>query len=83
MGTACHVKGGGRLLTALERELGIPVGGTTEDMRFTLDAVRCLGCCGLAPVATINDDVYGKTTPQKIVRVLDSYPGPTKEQDSG
>ena len=82
-GTACHVKGSARILKSLERELGIHVGATTEDMRFTLDAVRCLGCCGLAPVVTINDDVYGKIAPQRVVTVLDNYPGSTTERDNG
>ena len=74
MGTACHVKGAGRILERLQRELSVESGETTEDKRFTLEAVRCLGCCGLAPVVTVNDDVYGKITSQGIVDVLDQYP---------
>ena len=74
VGTACHVKGAARILESLERELDVRAGGTTEDGRFTLEAVRCLGCCGLAPVLTINDDVYGIITPAKIVKALDKYP---------
>jgi NADH-quinone oxidoreductase subunit F len=74
VGTACHVKGAGRILERLERELDVQAGGTTDDMRFTVEAVRCLGCCGLAPVVTVNDDVYGKITSQGIVDVLDKYP---------
>jgi NADH:ubiquinone oxidoreductase subunit E len=74
MGTACHVKGSTRILESLGRELDLEGGGTTEDKRFTLEAVRCLGCCGLAPVVTINDDVYGSMTPQKTINVLDNYP---------
>lgn len=74
MGTACHVKGGGRILEALERELDIQAGCTTPDMRFTLEAVRCLGCCGLAPVVTINGDVYGKMKPGEILKLLDGCP---------
>ena len=74
LGTACHVKGAGRILERLERELDVQAGGTTDDKRFTLEAVRCLGCCGLAPVVTVNDDVYGKITSQGIVDVLDEYP---------
>ena len=73
MGTACHVKGAPRILDSLERTLGIKSGGTTEDKNFTLEAVRCLGCCGLAPVVTVNDDVYGKMTPEKMVKALDNY----------
>jgi NADH:ubiquinone oxidoreductase subunit E/NAD-dependent dihydropyrimidine dehydrogenase PreA subunit len=73
-GTACHVKGAARILDRLEGELNIKVGGTTKDMRFTLEAVRCLGCCGLAPVAIVNDDVHGKMTPAAFVKILDKYP---------
>jgi NADH:ubiquinone oxidoreductase subunit E len=72
-GTACHVKGAGRILDSLAGELKVEVGGTTKDMRFTLEAVRCLGCCGLAPVVTVNDDVYGKITPGGFLKVLDKY----------
>jgi NADH:ubiquinone oxidoreductase subunit E/NAD-dependent dihydropyrimidine dehydrogenase PreA subunit len=75
LGTACHVKGGERILTRLASELEVRVGQTTGDRRFTLEAVRCLGCCGLAPVVTVNDDdVYGKMTPGEFVKVLDAYP---------
>lgn len=73
-GTACHVKGGARLLEGIARELEIEVGGTTRDLRFTLEAVRCLGCCGLAPVATVNEDVHGKMAPRAFVKRLDEYP---------
>ena len=74
LGTACHVKGGGRILERLEQELAVKVGDTTPDKRFTVEAVRCLGCCGLAPVVTVNDDVHGKTTPAQFLKVLDKYP---------
>jgi NADH-quinone oxidoreductase subunit E len=74
LGTACHVKGAGRILERLERELDVQAGQTTRDMRFTLEAVRCLGCCGLAPVVTVNDDVYGKITPQRMADMLERYP---------
>ena len=74
LGTACHVKGGGRILDRLTAELEVPVGETTRDKRFTLESVRCLGCCGLAPVVTVNEDVHGKTTPAQSVKVLDKYP---------
>ena len=74
LGTACHVKGGARLLENLERGLDVRAGGTTADRRFTLEAVRCLGCCGLAPVMTIDDDVYGSMTSEKIGKALDDYP---------
>jgi NADH:ubiquinone oxidoreductase subunit E len=74
LGTACHVKGAGRIVERLARNLDIEVGGTTRDMRFTLEAVRCLGCCGLAPVVTVNDDVHGKVTPTQMAEVLEQYP---------
>jgi len=73
MGTACHVKGAGRILDRLAGELKVEAGATTKDMRFSLEAVRCLGCCGLAPVVTVNDDVYGKITPSGFLKVLDKY----------
>jgi NADH:ubiquinone oxidoreductase subunit E len=74
LGTACHVKGAGRILDTLARELKVEVGGTTKDLRFTLEAVRCLGCCGLAPVVTVNEDVHGKMTAGGFLKVLDQYP---------
>jgi len=73
MGTACHVKGAQRILDRLERELGVPTGETTPDMQFTLEAVRCLGCCGLAPVVTVGDDLYGKLNPAKAAALIDRY----------
>ncbi len=80
VGPACHVKGSARILESLERELGIQAGGTTDDRRFTLEAVRCVGCCGLAPVVTVNDDVHGSMTPQKILKALDDYPLQQREE---
>ncbi len=74
LGTACHVKGAARILDSLSRELEVQVGGTTKDRRFTLEAVRCLGCCGLAPVVTVNDDVHGKMSAGEFLKVLDQYP---------
>jgi NADH-quinone oxidoreductase subunit E len=59
-GTACHIKGSGELLAGLEKELNISAGQSTPDKEYHLQAVRCLGCCGLAPVATVNGKVYGK-----------------------
>jgi NADH:ubiquinone oxidoreductase subunit E/NAD-dependent dihydropyrimidine dehydrogenase PreA subunit len=73
MGTACHVKGAQRILDRLERELGIETGETTSDMQFTLEAVRCLGCCGLAPVVTVGEDLYGKLNPAKAAALIDKY----------
>ena len=72
-GTACHVKGAQRILDRLERELGVETGETTSDMQFTLEAVRCLGCCGLAPVVTVGDDLYGQVNPAKAAALIDKY----------
>ena len=65
-GTACHIKGGASLLEELEKELGVPAGTTTDDGLFYVQVVRCLGCCGLAPVMVINGVTYGKLTTDKI-----------------
>ena len=71
LGTACHVRGAPRITARLERELGISVGETTSDMKFTLEAVRCVGCCGLAPVVMVGDEFYGKLTPGKAAKLID------------
>ncbi|HHF53114.1 MAG TPA: NADH-quinone oxidoreductase subunit NuoE [candidate division WOR-3 bacterium] len=73
MGTACHVKGAANVAEALSRELGIKIGETTEDKMFTLSTARCFGACGLAPVMMINDEVYGKLTPEKAVEIVKKY----------
>ncbi len=73
MGTACHVKGAQRILERFERELAINTGETTPDMQFTLEAVRCIGCCGLSPVVTVGDDLYGKLSPAKAAKILEEY----------
>ena len=73
LGTACYVKGSQKVLDKLSEVLNIPVGGTTPDGRFTLQATRCLGACGLAPVMTINDEVYGRLTPDQIPAIIDKY----------
>lgn len=73
MGTACHVKGAPRILERFERELGVKTGETTSDMNFTLEAVRCIGCCGLSPVVTIGEDLYGKLTAAKAAGILGKY----------
>jgi len=74
LGTACHVKGSARILEGLAGRLGIEAGSTTSDRRFTLETVRCLGCCGLAPVVTVNDDVHGRMNPAGLVKMLGKYP---------
>lgn len=73
MGTACYVRGGKKILDRLERDLGVPVGGTTEDLRFSLDVVRCLGACGLAPTMMVDNDVHQRLKPSKLDTVLESY----------
>lgn len=70
MGTACHMVGGGLVLEALERALGIKVGGITEDGEFSLDRVACVGCCGLAPVMVIDEKIYPRVTPTKVDEAL-------------
>ena len=75
LGTACHVRGGQKIVERLERDLGIKIGETTSDLNFTLEAVRCLGCCGLAPVVTVGDDLYGKMNQVKIAKTVEKYKG--------
>ena len=69
-GTACHVNGSERIAAAIEEELGITDGGTTEDGLFSLKCVACLGCCSLSPVMMIGEDTYGSLTPEKAVSIL-------------
>lgn len=73
MGTACYVKGSNLILDKLQEKLGISVGDCTDDGKFSLDACRCIGACGLAPVIMINDDVYGRLNPEDIERILEKY----------
>ena len=73
MGTCCYVRGGEAILNTLQKELGIDPGDTTRDGLFSLDTVRCLGCCGLSPVVAIEDKVYRRMTPTKMKQVLGSY----------
>lgn len=73
MGTACYVKGASQVVTELEKQLKIKPTETTEDGLFTIEVTRCIGACGLAPVMTIDDDVYGRLTPNKIAEILAKY----------
>ena len=73
MGTACHVKGAQRIVDRLERELGIGEGETSSDMRFTLETVRCVGCCGLAPVIRTGEEFHGGVDPAKVPKLLEQY----------
>ena len=74
MGTACYVKGAGMVLERIEEKLGIKSGGITPDGKFSLDATRCLGACGLAPIMTINEDIYGRLVPADVDDILAKYP---------
>jgi len=73
LGTACHVRGAQLVLEKFERELGIKSGETTDDYLFSLDAVRCVGCCGLAPVVQVGEEVHGKITPARVAGVVKKY----------
>jgi NADH-quinone oxidoreductase E subunit len=73
MGTACYVKGAENVLQAVKQYLGINSGETTEDGLFSIDQTYCVGACGLAPVMTVNENVYGKMTPDQVEGVLSSY----------
>lgn len=73
MGTACYVRGSGKVMDELSRRLGIKSGECTEDGEYELEATRCIGCCGLAPVVTVNDDVYGNLTADDVDKVLEKY----------
>ena len=73
LGTACYVKGSQKIIDKISEDLKIEPGRTTADGKFTLNATRCLGACGLAPVMMINDEVYGRLTPDQVPGILDSY----------
>jgi len=73
MGTACYVRGAEKVLDELKDQLKIKVGGVTEDGKFSLDCLRCVGACGLAPVLLIGEKVYGRVEPSQIKGILDSY----------
>ncbi|TZE81623.1 NADH-quinone oxidoreductase subunit NuoE [Calorimonas adulescens] len=72
-GTACHVNGSENILTALEDELGIKVGETTDDKLFTIESVACLGCCSLAPVMMVNGQAYGQLTLDRVKEIIADY----------
>ena len=75
MGTACYLRGGEDLLSELETILGVGAGGITEDGEFSIESVRCLGCCGLAPVMTVDGEVYGKVTKDYLPDLVAKYKG--------
>ena len=73
LGTACYVRGGKNVLEALKDELGIDVGGTTEDGQFSLEVARCFGACGLAPTIMIDEDVVQRVKPARVRSILEAY----------
>ena len=73
LGTACYVKGIKEVMSRIENEYNIKEGGTTEDRRFSLEGVRCLGACGLAPVMVIGGDTHGDVSSDKIIKLLEKY----------
>jgi NADH-quinone oxidoreductase subunit E len=72
-GTACYVRGGPRILDSIERTLNVKAGGTTDDRKFTVETVNCLGCCALGPVVEIDGQYHGKQTTTNVVKLLSSY----------
>lgn len=72
-GTACHVRGASEVLSTLEEELGVKSGETTEDLKFTLETVACIGACGLAPVIMVNDNTHGRLTSETTREVIQQY----------
>ncbi len=73
LGTACYVRGGKKILDKLVELLNIGVGETTDDKKFTLEVMRCIGACGLAPAISINDTVYKQVNPDKLSEILQKY----------
>ncbi len=73
MGTSCYVKGGEAILNSLKKEYGLEPGNITQDGKFSLEMVRCLGCCGLSPVMAVGEDVHRKVRPSEVKAILSSY----------
>lgn len=73
LGTACHVRGGAKIVEAVTNAIGIKDGETTEDLRYTFESVACLGACGLAPVMMVNDETHGRLTPDMVKGLLEQY----------
>ncbi len=71
-GTACHVRGASKCIESVEKQLGVAAGSTSEDYEYTMEIVYCLGSCGLAPVAVVDDKVYGRLTPNSLVEQLEA-----------
>jgi NADH:ubiquinone oxidoreductase subunit E len=83
LGTACYVRGGKQVLSALKNELNIDVGQTTEDRMFSLDIGRCFGACGLSPVIMVNDDVHQRVKPTRVGEIITRYLNMEKESGEG
>ncbi len=73
LGTACYVKGSGEIIEEFSKQLGLPVGSTSADGKYSIEATRCIGACGLAPVLTVNGDVYGRLTKADVAGILAKY----------
>ncbi len=73
LGTACYVKGSQKIIDKISEMTGVSVGTTSEDGKFSLEATRCIGACGLAPVLTVNEDVYGRLSPEDVPEILEKY----------
>ncbi len=73
MGTACYVRGSGDILSRVEKVLGIKAGDITDDGKFSFDATRCLGCCGLAPVMVVDGEVYGRLVPDDVDGIIEKH----------
>jgi NADH:ubiquinone oxidoreductase subunit E len=73
LGTACHVKGAQKVMNALHERLNVQTGETTDDMQFTLEEVRCIGACSLAPAVVVNEETYGQVTPKQVASLLKQH----------
>lgn len=73
IGTACHIRGTSHIKDRLEEYLGIEAGGTTEDMEFSLETVRCIGCCSLGPVVTLDGKTLARINPEEVIKNLEKY----------
>jgi NADH-quinone oxidoreductase subunit E len=82
LGTACHVRGGPKILEEFERKLNIQAGETTKDKQFSLEIVACLGCCAIGPVVVIDGDYYAQTTIRKVASILKKYMKKEKKNES-
>ena len=78
LGTACHVRGGARILEEFEQRLDVQAGETTKDKKFTVETVACLGCCAIGPVVTVDGEYFGHTTVRKVNAILKKYQKPAK-----